>query len=287
MLVTKSGVPVHCEFCGSELFMDGVNLVCQNPSCPNTNTEKIKAWCLNIAPIEGLGWKTIEKIMGYLETPITSVKAIYDLDWEAKYLLQEVSTERKLFNQMMKALHEPNITVDKFLLALKIPGVGKKGAERLAENHAAKNILDDIANDGRCYLEQLAKILQDRTATHALYFAPEYHSYFVGCYNLVESLLIYSDDVKAMAEEAAEEAAIIEKEKKTVVITGKVKYGTRAEYTKKLKSWGYEVGTSVTKNTFCLITDNPKSGTLKNKKAKELGVKVLTQEEFDIQYGIF
>ena len=55
--------PTHCEYCNSELVWDSVNLVCPNDNCLQKEKENFKAWCLNLCPVEGLKWTTINKII--------------------------------------------------------------------------------------------------------------------------------------------------------------------------------------------------------------------------------
>ena len=52
----------------------------------------------------------------------------------------------------------------------------------------------------------------------------------------------------------------------------------------KIEEMGGKVAGSVSKNTECLINNDATSNSSKNKKAKELGVKILTEEEFEEEY---
>ena len=55
---------------------------------------------------------------------------------------------------------------------------------------------------------------------------------------------------------------------------------TRAEASKRAEAAGYEVRTSVAKGLTYLVTNDPGSGSSKNKKAQQLGTKIITEEEF-------
>ena len=71
----------------------------------------------------------------------------------------------------------------------------------------------------------------------------------------------------------------------TFVITGSLNgYENRDELKNKIEEMGGKVAGSVSKNTECLINNDATSNSSKNKKAKELGVKILTEEEFEEEY---
>ena len=67
---------------------------------------------------------------------------------------------------------------------------------------------------------------------------------------------------------------------KTFVITGSLNhFANRKELQEKLESLGAKLSSSVSKNTFALINNNIESNSGKNKKAKDLGVEIITEEQ--------
>ena len=70
------------------------------------------------------------------------------------------------------------------------------------------------------------------------------------------------------------------------VITGSLEhYKSRTELKKEIEAQGGKVAGSVSKNTSYLVTNNPESGSSKNKAAAELGVKIITEEEIRTMLG--
>jgi DNA ligase (NAD+) len=68
---------------------------------------------------------------------------------------------------------------------------------------------------------------------------------------------------------------------RTFVITGSVhRFKNRSEFKKYVEGQGGKVSGSVSKNTAYLVTNTPDSGTGKNKKARDLGIPVITEDEF-------
>lgn len=282
MIVTFDGLPTHCEFCGSELTMDGVNIICSNPSCINKNSERIKAWVMNIAPIDGLGWTTIQKcleISPWIVKPINTVFDLYDVarnDLARNHHVKE-NSEADLFNKMLDKLCGP-ITISQFLLALKIPGLGKIGAKAVENAENAKiafnsiltfkydNTLDfemDLCGNQNVW----AKLLQDTNVAKSLY--TEYRDYFIDCYNLVKDQIIFDEVGKCESN----------KIKGQVVITGTISV-KRDDFVRLLESWGWIMSNKINKDTKYLITNTPNSGTSKNKEADKFGISKVTEEEF-------
>ena len=72
----------------------------------------------------------------------------------------------------------------------------------------------------------------------------------------------------------------------TFVITGSLEhYKSRNELKKEIETQGGKVAGSVSKNTSYLVTNNPESGSSKNKAAAELGVKIITEDEIRTMLG--
>ena len=72
---------------------------------------------------------------------------------------------------------------------------------------------------------------------------------------------------------------------KTFVITGSLNhYASRNDLKEEIEARGGKVAGSVTSKTECLINNDVSSGSSKNKKAKELGVSILSEEEFLAKY---
>ena len=70
------------------------------------------------------------------------------------------------------------------------------------------------------------------------------------------------------------------------MITGSLEhYKSRTELKKEIETQGGKVVGSVSKNTSYLITNNPESGSSKNKAATELGVKIITEDEIRTMLG--
>lgn len=281
MITTYNTLPTNCEFCGAELEWDSVNLVCSNPYCSNVAEEQLKAWITNIAPVDGIGWKTIKKcldISPWISFPIHTLKDLYKVvnNPLARNHHVKLNSEADLFNKVLDKLGG-QITISQFLLALKIPGLGKIGAKKVEDAENAKIAFESILcskYDNTINFDYdlggsdniWAKLLQDKNVAESLY--TKYRQYFINCYNLVKNQIIFD--------------GVVDKEivnKGNVVITGTLSI-KRSEFIKELEENGWKVENKISKNTNYLITNTPDSGTSKNKEADKLGVTKITESDF-------
>lgn len=245
-------LPTNCEFCGEALVMEGVDIVCKNPDCCNKSREKLKAWIINIAPIPGLGWKTINKL---LNNKVTDVKDLYTFDYIYKGEIKPGS-EKDLFNKMLAKLEQPT-TASQFLLGLNIPGLGKIGAKAVEDQNLLTSIINKQDKD------KIIKAVQDANVVDSMF--NEYYDYIKECYNLVKIVNI--------------ESKTITETKGKVVITGTLSM-KRADFEMILLKNGWILSNKVSKDTKYLITNTPDSATSKNKEADKLGVQKITEADF-------
>ena len=266
MIITEKGLPVKCEYCDCNLEWDGVDLVCTNPYCLKIGYEAVKSWCINIAPIDNLGWKTIEKILNQYFPPFDwTIDGLYNLTPIVK--IGKEGSERDLFNKMLNKLHD-KITVSQFLLALNIPGLGKIGAKAVENHDCAKQFIESIINFDRSYIDEFGYIIQNKNVAKFCFY--EYKSTIEHCYNLVKDQITF-DSRTLDANDV--------KEKGKVVITGKLSM-KRADFENILKQNGWSVVSKVNKDVKYLITNTPDSNTVKNKEADVLGIEKINEENF-------
>lgn len=278
-IITKVELPTHCEYCGSELEWNSVNLVCNNTSCINKTNEDLKAWCMNLAPIEGLGWKTIIKCLEssyykfHYENVLFNVNNIMKLEQEPGITYGK--GEKGMFNKMLDILQNGNFTVSQFLLALNIPGLGKISAKRWEESGNAYNLLmsivlsdyDIVYRTSKEY-QELLDIIQDKNVVETITdFTNIYNKKIRDCYYLVENRIIFSRN------------QISQTSKGKVVITGSLSV-KRSDFELYLRNNGWELVNNITKDVKYLITNTPNSETSKNKKANELGIEKITENDF-------
>lgn len=265
--------PTHCEYCNSELVWDSVNLVCPNDNCLQKEKENFKAWCLNLCPVEGLKWTTIDKIIQKYYN--SNYDILNYLSFESfKYVeylpvLEKNSTfsENTLFNKMLFSMKYDKIPISNFLLALNIQGLGKitakkwydyglKGLQLLYKIFCGNLVFSEI--------DEIQNITQDSNLTDYLI---KQGTKYKDLFYLVKDRLVYYIENE------------IKKEKGKVCITGTLSM-KRNDFIEILENQGWQFTNNITKDIKYLITNTPETNTSKNKKADELGIIKITEKDF-------
>ena len=260
----KFSPPTECPVCHSQLQRpDGeVNLYCLNPECPALIKAKIEFWVSKDAMnIDYIGPSIIEQL--YNKKLITSAVDLYRLTVEdlMKLDLVKEKSATNMYNSIQKSKHNP---LKRLITALIIRNVGKETSEILANEYGT---LERLENAG---VEELAAMngIGEK-------IAKEIYAFFHDEINLKMLAELKSLGVEPPPVEMPESDTF---KGKTFVLTGTLPTMTRDEATEIIKAHGGKTASSVSKNTsFVLAGENAGS---KLDKAKNLGVIILTEEEF-------
>lgn len=262
-------IPRACPVCGQPTDIEnetGVEtLVCQNPECP---AKQIKSFTLFVSRdamnIDGLSEATIEKLIGR-----GFIKEFADLFHIEKYKAEIEELEgfgEKSFANLVAATDKAkNTTPERLLYSLGIPNIGVANAKLIAKAcgrqwskmiRLTKEELLTIDGIGEvmadCYVEffrnpEKAKIVDDLEQI----------------VNLDETVEVTDEFLGGM----------------TFVITGSLeRYENRDELKALIEKAGGKVAGSVSAKTSYLINNDLLSGSSKNKKAKELGVRIINED---------
>ena len=258
-------VPKFCPSCGSELIRDGVHYFCDNTlSCMPQMVKSIVHYGSREAMnIGGFSEKTAEQLFEKLG--IKSIPELYKLEKE-KLLVLEKFGEKKARNLIDSLENSKNCSLDSFIYALGIPNVGKKTAKDLANRF--KN-LDNIVS---AIFEDLINVPDiGEIVAHSII---EFFSQDKISQSLTELLELGVSPIY-------EEAEVVENifMNKTVVVTGTLVNYSRIAIKQKLEALGVSITGTVSKKTdYVLAGEDPGS---KYDKAASLGVKIITEEEFE------
>ncbi len=273
--LTRSGVkdiPGECPVCGGETQIKQINdvksLYCINPDC---QAKKIKSFTLFVSRdalnIDGLSEATLEKFIG--AGFIHEYADIFHLDQYRDTIVEMDGFGQKSYDNLMASIQTAsNTTLPRLVYGLGIAGIGLANAKMLCREfkfdfekmrHAQAEEL--VAVDGIGGV--LAQAWMD-------YFSSEKNNQSVD--HLLKELTIELE--QAESGEAVFEGM-------TFVITGSVEhFANRKELQEVIESKGGKATGSVTAKTTYLINNDAASNSSKNKKAKELGVPIISEEEF-------
>lgn len=272
--LTRSGslvIPDKCPVCGQEARIrkenDVETLYCMNPDCV---AKKIKSFSLftsrDAMNIDGLSEATLEKFiaMGFIH----NFGDIFEI---GKYKDQIVEMEgfgQKSFDNLMESLEKAKeTTLARVIYSLGIAGIGLANAKVIC-----RHFDDDIEKIRHADAEEISSIEgigPVLAGSLADYFSNEENN------RKLDHLLSH---LHLIHEETTETQVLAGK---TFVITGSVEhFANRSEMKAFIEVRGGKVTGSVTKKTDYLINNDKASGSSKNKKAQELGIPILSEEDF-------
>lgn len=277
--LTKSGnieLPSHCPVCDGTTeikLMTGTKvLTCTNPNCLAKQVKRFSLFVSRDAlNIEGLSEQTLLKFIGL--GYIKSFADIFRLENHRDEIVELDGFGKKSYDKLSSSIEKARHTVPtRILVALGIPGVGVTTAAQIAracENKWAK--ISSLSYDELIAISGIGEVM---ARDYEAFFADEHNKSVV--LDLVDEL-----DIDESYEKAGEALS-----GEIFVITGSLEhYKSRTELKKEIEAQGGKVAGSVSKNTSYLVTNNPESGSSKNKAAAELGVKIITEDEIRTMLG--
>ena len=271
---TRSGVrdiPTACPVCGGATEIRKINdvesLYCTNPDC---QAKKIKSFTLFVSRdalnIEGLSEATLEKFIarGFIH----EFADIFRLSRFREEIVELEGFGEKSYENLISSVEKARkTTLARVIYSLGIPNIGLSGAKLIC-----RQLDDEVERLLAASEEELAAI--DGVgpviaASFTGYFAdPEKRERF---FRLLSELTL----------EKEETAAVQDLKGKVFVVTGSLThFSNRAELKDLIEKRGGKVTGSVTGKTDYLINNDTESSSSKNKKARELGIPVISEEEF-------
>ena len=262
---TEITVPETCPSCGSHLVLDGAHYFCENTlSCKPQMVKSIVHFASREAMnIAGFSEKTAEQLFEKLD--IRSIADLYKLKKEELLTLEKFG-DKKAQNLLDAVDKSKNPELYRFIYALGIPNVGVKTAKDLVNTFKS---IDGLKN---ATFEELVSV-QDVGDIVARCVMEFFHEEKV--INTINELLSLGINPQYEEQEIQESSF----NGKTVVVTGTLQNYSRGEIKAKLESLGAKVSGSVSKKTDYVIAGEEAGSKLT--KAQELGVAVLSEEEFE------
>lgn len=257
-------IPKKCPICNTNVINESeeVAIRCPNKMCPARLKWRVKHFASRDAmDIEHLGFATIDKMIE--NNLISDISDIYFLALD-DILSIEGFKEKSAQNLINSIEKSKNMTFERLIYGLGIRHVGKYSAQIISKSYSSINELINADE------EDLKKIdgLGDKTANEiASFFSNDENI------NLIKRLIEVG--VKTRKNQINKELPF--KDKK-FVFTGSLKSYSRTESSDIIKSKGGNILSSITKTTdYVIVGEKPGS---KLEKAKNLGLKILNEEEF-------
>lgn len=269
-------IPDRCPCCGGRTEIrqvsDAKTLICVNDACP---AKQIKAFTLFVSRdalnIDGVSESTLEKFLacGYLK----SFTDLYHLDRFRDQITSMEGFGQKSYDNLIASIENSRVSnLARVIYALGISGIGVANAKMLCRAYEFNpdRICQATAED----LSEIEGIGPVMAKSIEEYFASDTNRTLF--YDIIDELQLETVEIDRSND-------LING--KAFVVTGSLNtYANRDELKALIESLGGKVTGSVTNKTEALINNDITSNSGKNKKAKELGIRIITEEDFNRDY---
>jgi len=252
--------PEICASCNTSLVDAGTRLYCPNPECPKRLLHRLEKW-VSVLDIRELGEKLIKQL--FLKN-LRQIHELYSLTKEELAGFErmgDLSSEKVI--RHIKTKRE--ISLAKFVAGFDMEGI-------------AETTVEKIANAGFDTLEKLkSATIEDLASIHGLgeITASVIAEGLKECANDMEEVL-----KAGVISITAPSDYTMPMKGLSFCFTGEMKKIKRSDAQEKIKSLGAQAKSSVVKGLSYLVTNDPLSGSSKNKKARELGIPIIDEDDF-------
>ncbi|MGN0375060.1 MAG: NAD-dependent DNA ligase LigA [Butyrivibrio sp.] len=264
-------IPDKCPVCNGKAVIEASAgaeaLYCTNPECQAKHIKRFAHFVTrNAMNIDGISEQTLEKFIdcGYIKDYVD----LYHLDrYEDSIISMEGFGQKSYDNIIASVDASRTVTLARVIYGLGIAGIGLANAGLICRHFNEEP--DRIVNADSEELMEIAGIGDVLAKAFCDYFADENNR--CRFYELLGELTLRHEERNMDSQIAG----------KTFVITGAVqKFANRDEMKALIESLGAKVTGSVTAKTDYLINNDTASTSSKNKKAKELNIPIISEEDF-------
>ncbi len=276
----KVVIPSKCPVCGAETKIHTSEksktrtLHCTNPECSAKHVKKFTRFVSKTGmDIDGLSIQTILRFMN--EGFIGDFADIYRLSKYADTIRQMEGFGDKSCENMMRAIEKSRVANPvSFIYALCIPMIGVDAGKKIVAQCGFEGFLERLGKG--LGFEDIDGIGPEKSGSALLWYENEKNRSSLK--ELLKEVTIEKVDLKPDKEGKC--AGL------TFVITGDVHhYKNRDEFKAYVEAGGGKVTGSVTSKTDYLVNNDAQSSSSKNRKAKELGIPIITEDEFVSRFG--
>ncbi len=263
-------IPERCPVCGERTECLNENgsefLICANPDC---NAKKIKRFTHFVSRdalnIDGLSEATLEKFInqGWLH----DLCDMFDLAVHRKEIEEMDGFGEKSYQNLVQALEEAkDAPLERVVYSLGIKGIGLSMAKLICKTYPVRlSQMGDLTTEDLIHIDGIGEKLAES---------------FCDFFKQKENLELAKKLEQILRIAMPEQNASSQLEGAVFVITGSLNhFENRNACKEQIERAGGKVSASVSKNTTYLVNNDIQSSSSKNKKAKELGIPIITEEE--------
>ena len=271
--LTRSGnmeIPAVCPVCGGPTRIkdeEGTKtLNCTNPDCLAKHVKKFSHFVSRDAlNIEGLSESGLLKLIGI--GALRSFADLFRLENHKNAIIGMEGFGAKSYDNLTaSAARASNTTPARLLYGLGVPGIGVATSNLISRS--CRNKWSDIQSLDEEALTDIDGVGSVMARDYVGFFADE------------DNRAAIDELLGLLTLDESYEAAGTSLEGRTFVITGSLEhYANRKDLKAEIEAEGGKVAGSVSAKTDYLITNDPNSGSSKNKAARELGVAIITEDD--------
>lgn len=253
-------LPETCPSCGGKLEWEGVHLKCNNAKCPCQQMQDLVIWMKTVAPTDGLSDLLIEKFAEELN--VKTVEDLYTLSTDdVETRLASNKKQTQLFVDCVVRCLASDVDIATAVRACNIPRFGNKTCQLCNDVYDTVWYLATSKDASQEVKDKLEPVLGVANTASLIDNVDKLSriTYFASVHR--------NNDNSSV------------KSKGNVCVTGKLSV-KRKDFEAELIANGWNPVPSVKRNTKYLVTDNPNSGSSKNRSADKYGVPKITEEQF-------
>ncbi len=258
-------IPTHCSLCGAPLVDEDTRLYCPNPACPGKAYHRLEKW-LSVIDIKDIGSALLRRLFD--AGRVVRIPDLYSLTVEDLLLFERMG-EKSAQKIIRNIKAQRDVSLAQFIAGFDIEGIGVLMAEKLVA--AGYDTLDKLLFASWSDFEHIDGFAE--ITAKALYHG----------LRLVEADMRELLDKGVVRIRPPMTAASEEKSPvagKNFCFTGELATMKRAEAEKLVRDAGGFVKSSVTKDLDYLVTNDPTSGSEKNRRAQELSISIIDEAQF-------
>ena len=269
-------IPEYCPVCGerTEIVVSDSGtktLRCTNAACPAKHLKRFARFVSKEGlDIDGM---SIETIRDFVAAGILHEYAdLWHLKEHAETIVNMEGFGEKSCMKLLAAIEKSrDVTPERLINALSIPQIGIDAARRITKDGGWEGFLLRADGEGFADIDGLGP---ERSAAILSWMAENRGT----LEKLLKELHVHEPEAQVKTEERCEGL--------TFVITGDVfQFRNREEFKAYVTDQGGKVAGSVSGKTDFLVNNDPESGSSKNRKARELGIPIISEEEFVSRFG--
>ena len=249
--------PTECSCCGSPLVRDGINMRCMNKDCPDQVVHRLVNF------IKKLGVKSASNAT-LKNFGLTSFDKLLAFKPDKKY-----KSEVKLYDELYAKVFSQS--KEKILGAMNFVGLSETLIGKIVSYYGIDTVEDKTSFIATAKANPLPSGIGELTLDAFIEGLPEALD---NMHKVINDTRWHWTPSQSSASRAKASA------KGSICVTGSLKFGSRSKFLEFAAEHGYEAKSGVSKGLTYLINNDLTSNSSKNKKAKELGIKILSEDEF-------